>query len=69
MAPDDITDFPHQRSIPLPEAIPYPEGKYRPASIPYIAGYYPYNMYLQRGKVSYNLDIGISMVFMWYLIK
>ena len=37
--------------IPMPEFIPYPEGKYRPASIPYTAGYYPYNMYLQKGKV------------------
>jgi len=31
--------------------IPYPEGKYRPASVPFMAGYYPYNMYLQKGKV------------------
>ncbi len=37
--------------------IPYPEGKYRPASVPFMAGYYPYNMYLQKGKVLYQPTI------------
>lgn len=48
---DDITDFPKQLTVPIPEAIPYPEGKHRPASIPVNAGYFPYNCYLQAGKV------------------
>lgn len=36
--PDDITDFPQYKTIPIPESIPYREGKYRPASIPFISG-------------------------------
>jgi hypothetical protein len=60
--PDDITDFPHQRVIPIPEMIAYPEGKYRPPSIPFTAGYYPYNMYLQKGKVIYLSKIYIRCI-------
>jgi hypothetical protein len=36
--PDDITDFPQYKTVPIPESIPYMEGKYRPASIPFITG-------------------------------
>ncbi len=36
--PDDVSDFPRYKSIPIPESIPYMEGKYRPASIPFING-------------------------------
>ena len=36
--PDDITDFPQYKSVPIPESIPYREGKYRPPSIPFISG-------------------------------
>ena len=36
--PDDITDFPLYKSIPIPESIPYREGQYRPPSIPLITG-------------------------------
>ena len=37
-SPDDVTDFPAYKTIPIPESIPYREGKYRPPSIPYITG-------------------------------
>lgn len=37
-SPDDITDFPQYKSVPIPESIPYQEGKYRPASVPFVAG-------------------------------
>lgn len=36
--PDDITDFPQYKTVPIPESITYREGKYRPPSIPFIAG-------------------------------
>lgn len=49
--PDDITDFPIQKMIPVPESIPYPEGKYKPPSVPVVAGLMPHNTYLQKGKV------------------
>jgi hypothetical protein len=38
LLPDDITDFPQYKTVPLPESIPYMEGKYRPPSIPFVAG-------------------------------
>lgn len=37
-SPDDVTDFPAYKTIPIPESIPYREGKYRPPSIPFITG-------------------------------
>jgi hypothetical protein len=37
-SPDDVTDFPAYKTIPIPESITYREGKYRPASIPFISG-------------------------------
>ena len=37
-SPDDVTDFPAYKTIPIPESIPYREGKYRPPSIPLITG-------------------------------
>ena len=40
-SPDDVTDFPAYKTIPIPESIPYREGKYRPPSIPYITGTSP----------------------------
>mmetsp|Transcript_62094 Transcript_62094/g.72210 ORF Transcript_62094/g.72210 Transcript_62094/m.72210 type:complete len:189 (+) Transcript_62094:27-593(+) len=63
--PDDITDFPKQHIVPLPEAIPYREGKYRPSSVPLIQGYYPYNIYLQQGKVYSWCSCGISQNSPW----
>jgi len=48
--PDEITDFPETEMVPLPESIPYPEGSYRPPSIPLAAGYYPVSVYLYRAK-------------------
>lgn len=47
-------------TVPMPEAIPYPEGKYVPASVPIIQGYYPYNLYLQKGKVHLWCSCGMS---------
>jgi CDGSH-type Zn-finger protein len=47
---DEITDFPETEMVTLPESIPYPEGSYRPPSIPVVAGYYPVSVYLYRGK-------------------
>lgn len=37
-SPDDITDFPQYKTVPLPESIPYMEGRYRPPSIPFTNG-------------------------------
>ena len=37
-SPDDVTDFPAYKTIPIPESIPYREGKYRPPSIPLMTG-------------------------------
>ena len=59
-SPDDITDFPSQQTVPIPEAIPYREGKYRPASVPLNSGYYPYNLYLEQAKVYWFCTCGIS---------
>ncbi len=36
--PDDVTDFPAYKTIPIPESINYREGKYRPPSIPFNTG-------------------------------
>ena len=58
--PDDITDFPRQQSVPIPEAIPYQEGNYTPASVPVNSGYYPYNLYLEKAKVYWFCSCGIS---------
>ena len=59
-SPDDVTDFPRQMTVPLPEAIPYAEGRYRPPSIPLNSGYWPYNTYLQRGKVYMWCSCGVA---------
>ena len=40
-SPDDVSDFPAYKTIPIPESIPYREGKYRPPSIPFITGTVP----------------------------
>lgn len=37
-SPDDITDFPGYKTIPIPESIPYREGKYRPPTMPLLTG-------------------------------
>jgi CDGSH-type Zn-finger protein len=47
---EDISNFPETEMVALPESIPYPEGSYRPPSIPLAAGYYPVSVYLYRGK-------------------
>lgn len=51
--------------IPIPESIHYMEGKYRPASIPIISGYFPYNVYLQKGKVYNWCGCGASLTQPW----
>jgi CDGSH-type Zn-finger protein len=58
--PDDVTDFPQYKTIPMPESRPYQEGKYRPASIPVVSGYYPFNVYLQQGKLYSWCSCGTS---------
>ena len=52
----------------MPEAIPYPEGAYRPASIAMNAGYFPYNMYLQKGKVGL-IHRGLLVLHLRHLTK
>lgn len=37
-SPDDVSDFPRYKNVPIPENIPYMEGKYRPPSLPFITG-------------------------------
>ena len=59
-SPDDVTDFPAYKTIPIPESISYREGKYRPPSIPFITGWFPYNTYLQQGKVYSWCACGMS---------
>lgn len=58
--PDDISTFPRQQTVPMPEAIPYAEGKYTPASTPLVNGYLPYNEYLHKGKIYWYCTCGIS---------
>ena len=48
---DDVSDFPEQLIVAIPESRPYEEGKYRPASQPALGGIFPTHMYLHRGKV------------------
>jgi hypothetical protein len=43
--PDDVTNFPNYKHVPIPETIPYQEGKYVPASIPVISGYNNFILY------------------------
>ena len=57
---DDITDFPRQQTVPIPEAIPYREGNYKPASTPIHSGFFPYNLYLEKSKVYWFCTCGIS---------
>ncbi len=64
-SPDDITDFPKQQTVPIPEAVPYREGKYRPPSIPLNNGFYPYNIYLEQGKLYWFCACGISQNNPW----
>lgn len=49
--PDDVTDFPAQKIVEIPEDFHYPEGKYRPPSLPYRSGFIPINTYLEQAKV------------------
>ncbi len=37
-SPNDVSDFPRYKNVPIPESIPYMEGKYRPASLPFVSG-------------------------------
>ena len=41
------------------------EGKYRPASVPINNGYYPYNCYLEKGKIYLFCSCGISSKNPW----
>ena len=59
---DDVTDFPEQRIIPLPESRPYEEGRYRPPSMPAYSGIYPTHIYLHRGKTYDWCSCGHSQI-------
>ena len=48
---DDVTDFPEQKIVAMPESRPYEEGRYRPATMPAFQGIYPTHMYLIRANV------------------
>lgn len=58
--PLDVSDFPREQTVPIPEGIPYNEGNYRPASIPLHSGFFPYNVFLQQGKLYWYCTCGIS---------
>lgn len=62
---DDVTDFPEQRIVPLPESRPYEEGKYRPPSMPVFAGVFPTNTYLYRGKIYEWCGCGHAQTHPW----
>jgi len=49
--PTDVTDFPAATVTEIPEEFHYPEGKYRPPSLPYRSGFIPFNTYLEAGKL------------------
>jgi CDGSH iron-sulfur domain-containing protein 3 len=59
-SPNDVTDFPAQAIVDIPEEFNYPEGKYRPPSIPYRGGFIPIKMYLEQGKVYRWCSCGAS---------
>ena len=59
---DDVTDFPEQRIVGLPESRPYEEGRYRPASLPIYAGLFPTHMFLARGKAYDWCSCGMSQL-------
>ena len=58
--PTDITDFPIQKVVPIPEDYHYPEGKYRPPTLPYRSGFIPFNILLEQGKVYKWCSCGAS---------
>ncbi|CAG9317567.1 unnamed protein product [Blepharisma stoltei] len=49
--PTDVTDFPKQTVTPMPEEYHYPEGKYRPPTLPIRGGFIPTNIHLEAGKI------------------
>lgn len=49
--PDDVTDFPQQKVTAIPEEYHYPEGKWRPPTIPMRGGFIPINIHLEEGKI------------------
>ena len=65
LSPEDVTDFPHQKIIPLMESRPYQEGRYRPASLPFLAGVFPTHVYLYRGKVYDWCSCGHAQTHPW----
>jgi len=58
--PTDVTDFPHQKVVPIPEEFSYPEGKYRPPTLPYRSGFIPITLFLEQGKVYRWCSCGAS---------
>jgi CDGSH-type Zn-finger protein len=60
LKPNDVTDFPAHKVVPIPEEFSYPEGKYRPPSLPVRGGFYPSNIYLEAGKVYHWCTCGTT---------
>ena len=58
--PTDVTDFPAQKVVEMPEEFHYPEGKYRPPSLPFRQGYLPFNIYLEKEKIYRWCSCGAS---------
>jgi hypothetical protein len=68
-SPDDITDFPQYKSVPIPESIPYMEGKYRPPSIPFIAGTDSMNARFLPVQYISTSRQGLHLVRMWFVAE
>jgi CDGSH-type Zn-finger protein len=60
LKPTDVSDFPAQKVVQIPEDYHYPEGKWRPPSIPYRSGVIPINTFLEQGKVYKWCSCGAS---------
>lgn len=65
LKPTDVTDFPQQQVVPIPEDIHYPEGKYRPPTLPYRSSFYPIQLYLEKGKIYKWCSCGASWSDPW----
>jgi len=60
LKPTDVTDFPAQKVTQIPEDYHYPEGKWRPPSMPYRSGFIPINTFLEQGKIYKWCSCGAS---------
>ena len=58
--PTDVSDFPPQKIVAIPEDYHYPEGKYRPPTLPIRSGFIPINIFLEQGKIYKWCSCGAS---------